>query len=88
MHQKDADGMANSEDPGQTAPSPLRSSLTLVCTVYLDLSQFLKFSNHLFLFMSYVNDKENSILIKDALKNSLFFFNTHIVRKGKRTKYT
>ena len=35
MHPKDADGMANSVDPDQTAS---RSSLILVCTVCLDLS--------------------------------------------------
>ena len=36
MHPKDADRMANSVDPDQTAP--FRSSLVLVCTVCSDLS--------------------------------------------------
>ena len=36
MHPKEADGMANSVDPDQTAP--FRSSLIWVCTVCLDLS--------------------------------------------------
>ena len=35
MHPKDADEMANSVDPDQTAP--LGSSLIWVCTVCLDL---------------------------------------------------